>query len=204
MIATGTGTRFLEHPAQRHDKVCVMPADAATEGPPAEATFDIVHGRLALGGLSQSEHTLARLVAALAPGGVLLVEEFDWQSYGPAAADPAASATMNLLKAHLRGCGYDLTLGRRLPGLLRNLGLRGVDADGLVLTLRGTDSPLEPAHRRIADHALGQLREAGLINPVAAKAFQKLMNDPACNVIMPTLMSAWGRRPSPRTKAAQH
>ncbi|MEU0500569.1 hypothetical protein [Nocardia sp. NPDC005998] len=159
-----------------------------------EQTFDFVHGRMLLGGVRRRDRLLARMVTALAPGGALLVEEFDWCTYGPAAPDPAAAATMDIVRAHLRGVGIDPTLGRRLPRLLRDLGLNEVDAEGVVLTLRGATAPLDPAHRQFTSRALERLCTAGLLNPLTVKAFQERVGDPDYDVIAPTLMSVWGRR----------
>ncbi|GAA1912608.1 hypothetical protein [Streptantibioticus ferralitis] len=171
--------------------------DPGAESLPAGPPFDIVHTRLVLGGLRHRDRALAAMVAVLAPHGVLLAEDFDWGSYGPADPDPATRATMNTVKAYLRGCGIDLTFGRRLPTSLRDLGLRDVDAEGLVLTLRGAASPLESGPGPCADPTIDLLRASGLVNAAAAKAVRRRLNDPDHDMIAPTLMSVWGSRPGP-------
>ena len=201
VAVTGTDTDFLDPVARTHPNVRVLRGDAESDELPDGMSFDLVHARLVLGGMRQRERVLEKMAAALAPGGTMLAEDFDWSSYGPAVSDPGASATMKIFMAHIRGFGFDLTLGRRLPCLLRDLGLRDVDADGLTVTLRGASSPLEPAHRELVYQALGRLRGAGLVNPVAAKTFIQRVNDPEYDVIAPTLMSVWGHRPGAATAA---
>jgi trans-aconitate methyltransferase len=56
--------------------------DIETEALP-EAEFDLVHTRLELHHLTQRDQALRRMVAALRPGGWIVVEESDWSSMNP-------------------------------------------------------------------------------------------------------------------------
>jgi trans-aconitate methyltransferase len=46
----------------------------------SDAAFDLIHARLVLSLIPEPEKVLARLVAALKPGGWIIEEEFDSQS----------------------------------------------------------------------------------------------------------------------------
>jgi SAM-dependent methyltransferase len=119
VLATDVDTRFLGALAgpnlevRRHD---------VTADPLPEAAFDLAHARLVLVHLPEREAVLARLVAALKPGGWLLVEEFDPLSMPP---DPALNPTERRLRAWeamyrlMANRGVDVRFGRRLPGQLQ-------------------------------------------------------------------------------------
>jgi trans-aconitate methyltransferase len=74
MLATDIGARWIQGnglsqlQVQRHDVV----AD-----PLAQGEFDFVHARLVLSWLPARDAVVPRLVAALRPGGWLVVEDFD-------------------------------------------------------------------------------------------------------------------------------
>jgi SAM-dependent methyltransferase len=128
VLATDIDTRFLAPLAgpplevQRHD---------ITADPLPEAAFDLVHTRLVLAHLPEREAVLGRLVAALKPGGWLLLEEFDSLSLQADAAHNPVEGWPRAYTAMLRLMterGVDLRLGRLLPGRLRAHGL--VDIDG--------------------------------------------------------------------------
>jgi trans-aconitate methyltransferase len=57
--------------------------------PLPEASFDLIHARLVLVHLPEREKVLARLMAALKPGGWLVDEEFDSSMSPDPAVNPA-------------------------------------------------------------------------------------------------------------------
>jgi SAM-dependent methyltransferase len=116
----------------------VLTHDVVRDPPPGEA-FDLVHTRLLLCHLPEREAVLDGLVAALRPGGWLVVEDFDGLSM-PADRDAnpfeTPLATQAALRAFLSRRGVDLRTGRRLPGMLRARGLADVHAEGRVFMVR--------------------------------------------------------------------
>jgi hypothetical protein len=147
--------------------------------------------------LPRREEALARMVAALKPGGWLLAEEFDALSMP---ADPGRfpgerafrleAAQQRLMRAR----GADTAYGRRLPERLEAHGLLEVDAEGRVFMWRGGS-----AGARIKRANYLQLREAILAaGDLSAEAFDEelgALEDPGTRVPSPVLWSAWGRRP---------
>src|SRR4051794_27640214 len=116
VVATDIDTRFIDeieapnYESRRHD---IM--NEALE----ENAFDVVHCRLVLEHLPAADVALAKMIAALKPGGMLLVEEFDHVSFLPApkAASDATAAWQAFLAAFAAIAetrGLDLTYGRRL------------------------------------------------------------------------------------------
>src|SRR6266542_3071789 len=140
VLATDIDTRFvgeLSYPnldVQRHD--------ITTDDVP-ESEFDLVHARLLLEHLPGHALALSKLVAALKPGGWLLVEDFDHLTCGGADASgnleqsrvyqAAWAADLKYMDAH----GIRLDFGRRLFQMLRDQGLAHIEAEGRVLMSAG-------------------------------------------------------------------
>ena len=169
--------------------------DLARE-PLPEATFDLIHARLVLLRFPEREALLARLVAALKPGGWLVDEEFD-TALSP---DPYLGPGEVLQKTYLAtervmdGKGVDRTFGRRLFGLLRAHGLESVGAEGQA-SMWSWRSPGAPVLRRIFEQLRGEIVAGG---HVSAKEFEQdvaAFDDPAFFMPSPLLWTVWGRRP---------
>jgi SAM-dependent methyltransferase len=102
VLATDLNTRYL--PAGRGYEV--LRHDIVTEAVP-EGPWDLIHARLVLLHLPQRREVLHRLAAALAPGGALLVEDFD-TSWNTVVAAPTPEDAV-LVEAY-----YDLLVERLL------------------------------------------------------------------------------------------
>jgi SAM-dependent methyltransferase len=139
VVATDIDARFIEQinapnlEARRHDII---------NDPLEENAFDVVHCRLVLEHLPAADVALSKMIAALKPGGALLVEEFDHVSFLPAPdASPDAQAAWHGFLAAFAAIAetrcLDLTYGRRLRPLLEARGLRDVMAHGVTTYERG-------------------------------------------------------------------
>jgi SAM-dependent methyltransferase len=110
------------------DNVTVRQGDVRTIDLP-EAHYDLIHTRLLLLHLAERELVLDRLVAALKPGGVLVVSDWDatrrdWLLHAPSeAAAEAFDAFQTGLLAELENHGADLGWARRAPLAMRAAGL---------------------------------------------------------------------------------
>lgn len=100
--------------------------------------FDLVHARLTLAEAPDPDRALRSMIRALRPGGRLLVEEADLELQ-PLLCPEESGAEQQLanrlrlgLRHRLARDGVDLAHGRRLPRLLREAGLRRVEADVYV------------------------------------------------------------------------
>ena len=190
VVAVDLDPRFLT--ALAAPTVEVHAADV-TAGTLPGGGYDVAHARLLLGHLPDPAAVLATLAGGLRPGGALLVEEYDWASYGPAFPSPAAERTIAAFTRVLVEGGFDPGLGRRLPTLLRRLGLSGVDAVGRVLTLRGAGSPTASVHRQTFAALVPKVLAAGLLTQDDLAAFAARMADPDFDALTPTMVSVWGR-----------
>ena len=125
VLSTDIDTRFLDEitapnvEVRRHD----IAVDAIPEG-----AFDLVAVRLLLIHVPARDVVLGRLVAALKPGGRILIEEYD---LFPAAASPEPSwaALSELAIPALRAGGSDYAWARSMPARLAAAGLEDIKAD---------------------------------------------------------------------------
>lgn len=137
VLVTDIDTRFLE--PLEHAGIEVRRHNIITD-PPLETAFDLVYTRLVLMHLPQREQALARMTAALKPGGWLVVEEYDTASMEP---DSVASPGEVFLKAHramlkfFDDGGVDRRYGRKLFASLRAHGLSQVSAEAQVFMFKG-------------------------------------------------------------------
>jgi SAM-dependent methyltransferase len=170
--------------------------DVGTEPPPG-GSFDLVHARLLLVHVPRRAEALAAMVAALRPGGRLLLEEADPALQPLACPDEAGPAERlaNKLKHDFRALmaerGVDLAYGRTLPRLLRAAGLTGIAADAYFPVTGPACARLE---RATVEQVRGRLTAAGLATD--AEIDEHLANLDAGRVDVATspMISAWGVR----------
>jgi len=171
--------------------------DVGAEPPPA-GYFDLVHARLVLVHVAQRAQALASMVAALKPGGWLLLEEADPGLQPLVCPDEfgAEQELANKLKHGFRTLlaqrGVDLTYGRTLPRLLRGAGLSGVESDGYFPMGGSACAELERT-------TVEQIRDALITSGIATEAEleQHLLNVGTGRLDLATspMVSAWGRKP---------
>jgi SAM-dependent methyltransferase len=194
VLATDVDPRFLAPLAgpalevRRHD---------ITTDPLPDGAFDLAHARLVLGHLPGREAALDRMVAALRPGGWLLLEEFDSLSMP---ADPALNPAERRLRLQgamyrvMTARGVDLRLGRLLPGRLRARGLADVGAEGRVLLWQGGGAGGALLRANFAQLRAPITAEAGLTAEEFDRELAQL-DDPDLLLPAPVLWAVWGRRP---------
>ena len=159
--------------------------------------FDLVHCRLLLLHLADPMAALQKLADSVAPGGVLLVEEWDYATTHAYQPDHPLTATVNRVNEALFGLtlsmGINVWLGRDLPDMVEATGLREVDHLGSLRITRGTQEPT----MQKASAAL--LRPALVGQKLAADTevddWFRALSDPTFRMIDYTTISVWGHRP---------
>lgn len=132
VLVTDIDLSWLDGPGA--DDLEIRRHDVGTEPPPA-ADLDLVHARLLLTHVPQRDRALASMIAALRPGGRLLVEEADpglQPLLCPEDRTPEEQLANRLrrgFRSLLAGREADLAYGRTLPRRLREHGLTEVGAD---------------------------------------------------------------------------
>ncbi len=191
VVATDTDTRFLDAlgapgvEARRHDIV----ADPIEAG-----AYDLVHTRLLLEHLPDSDIALDHMIEALKPGGRLVLEEFDHVSFLPdPESSPQAQATWQAwtdaftLLAQSRG--LDLAYGRRMATLLRRRGLEEVTCEGRTIVERG-GVPGRDLLRLSMLSLRHALTATGAIDDRGVDALAALLDDPAFTWTSQIMVSA--------------
>ena len=157
-----------------------------------------MHARLVLTHVPERDRALASMVAALRPGGWLVLEEADPglqpllcpDEYGP--AQQLANRLRRGFRTLMAGRDADLAYGRTLPRRLREYGLVDVGADAYFPITARACTTLEVATvEQIREHLVeGGIATADEIDQhlenVAAGRVPDLATSP--------MVSAWGRR----------
>lgn len=193
VVATDIDTSWLDLDAG-YD---VVRHDVTTEPPPG-GPFDVVHARLLLVHLPDRARVLATLVASLAPGGTLLVEDADpaLQPLACLVEDSPEAALANRVRQGFRALlaesGADLAFGRTLLTRLRDAGL--VDVRAEVFAPYGG-----PALRTLETATLGHIRrrlvEAGRATDEEIDGLVAHLRSGGLDLTPAPLVSAWGRLP---------
>lgn len=194
VVATDLETDFLESQAAGHPGLEVLRHDITAQDLPGG--FDLVHARWLVEWLPDKRLALARMTAALRPGGILLIEEPDFVTiYG--AGEPAAVRNVVIAAmSHLESiCPVELEYGRRAMDDLTAVGLADVRAEGRCPIVRG-GSPLAADFLGLT---LEKLRDPVLASgAVTTEEFAEAMaalRDPGTTIVAPMTVAAWGRRP---------
>jgi SAM-dependent methyltransferase len=176
----------------------VLEHDVAADPPPA-GPFDLVHARLVLVHVPQRDGALANMVAALRPGGMLVLEDADpalqplscLEETGP--AQVLANRVRRGFRTLLADRGVDLAYGRSLPRRLREAGLTDVAADAAFPVS-------DPAcnHLELATVALirDELVQHGIVTEAEIDRHLVAVAAGLLDLTQPPMITAWGRKPS--------
>ncbi len=189
VLATDVYTKFLD--AIELPNVEVRQHDILA-GEPLEPEFDLVYARLVVEHLGAP--ALRRMVEAVRPGGLLLLEDYDWGAVALQPPHEDYEKAFEAVLALMGESGYDPSFGRRLIAELDAAGLEGVEAEGRVRLVRG-GTP-ETAFFRLSLESLHEmLVERGLLSEKEIATALAGTDDPSMTGLTPILVSAWGRRP---------
>lgn len=197
VVATDLDTRFVEEQpnleVRTHD---------ITTGAPEDAAFDLVHARAVLEHVKERETALANVLAAVRPGGWVLLEDIDCAGpMAPALARytypsehaPVIEHLLRAGEAAFAFVGASAGFGAQLVGALQAAGFEqvGGEVHGAIVSggseqwARGTAEQLRP-----------HLVATGAITDDEIARFLDISTDPTVHYTPPAMASAWGRRPS--------
>lgn len=201
LLVTDVDVRFLED--LRSDRVEVRCHDIRTD-PLEEGAFDLVHARTVLEHIAERDQVLPRLVRALRPGGVLLVEDAHLGGEATAALEPGVvpsemgpllTKVHHVFAAGFRSVGADPWLGIRLHVSLLEAGLEDVDAEVSCRLIRG-GGERSGFYDLTYEQAGPRMVSAGLLTSDELERVRAFVRDPASCWMSLALVSAWGRRPA--------
>jgi SAM-dependent methyltransferase len=194
VVATDTDPSHIPH----HPRLTAWQHDIVTD--PIEGTFDIIHARLVLAHLPQRRQVLAKLVEALDPGGVLVVDEFasgGWERCVLDAPDLAEAQRLfdayhsALVTVMERDGTTDTGWGRSVHRAMHEAGLTDVDTELWARSYRGGEPGCLLPHT-----AAAQLRPRLLAAGMPAgdiDAFRGLLRDPGLVIHAGVAISTAGR-----------
>jgi ubiquinone/menaquinone biosynthesis C-methylase UbiE len=191
VLATDLDTRFFDRLAS--DVVEVRRADVLADELPENA-FDVVHTRLVLEHLPARDAALDRMVRALKPGGWLVVEDYDWTSFGFDPDGEVETRAANAVVALMTQAGFDAAFGRRVVSALAARGLEDVAGEGRALVI-------DSGHPGSAFFTLSfaQLApatvQAGLLTDDEVTTMRARLQAGDWHIFTPTMVAAIGRKP---------
>jgi SAM-dependent methyltransferase len=168
--------------------------DLLADPPPAE-DLDLVHSRLVLLHLPLRREAVGRMAGALRPGGALLLGDVDFADHSPLGEpEPAWGRMWDGFREAAVGAGWDLEIGRSLPGMLEEAGLERVESLRM-----GGDVAGGSLRCRLQRATLERLRPVilatGRCDASDLDAAGAMLLDPARAFRAPEIWAAWGRRP---------
>jgi SAM-dependent methyltransferase len=158
------------------------------------AAFDLVHERSVLSWLGEGD-ALDRLVAAVAPGGWILVEDFDWATFGSADGSATVAKAYEAVIGLLESVGYQRHYGRTLLRRLERAGLEDTASEARSHVLRGGSAGTAFDRHSMLAHR-DALLGSGALRDAELEETLRFLEDPGSLVLTPVLFAAWGRKPS--------
>jgi SAM-dependent methyltransferase len=199
VVATDLDTRFLDDLPR--PPVEVVRHDVASD-PVEQDAFDLVHARAVLEYVPSRGEAVTRLVKALRPGGVLVLEDVVFggalsqaseKIVSPPSKAAAFSRVLQATAAGFRAVGADPEFGLELPAVLAAAGLRDVNAELTSRLIHGGSE--ESAFYALTGQELGpRLVVAGLLTPDDHAEVLAMVQDPASRWLSLGMVTAWGWR----------
>ena len=200
-VDAGLGAQALAmlHDAGHHH--CDFAAtDLTTDEPLPGGGFDLVYARLLLYHLPERVDVLRRLWDAVAPGGHLLIQDYDLDSVSVLPPLDSVAEFRRVAVAAFECAGCDVHVGRRLPQLFDHAGIGGpdgTDVAGLLEPLSSAQRMITAVHTSLLDTALRH----GLTTPERSAAWTAefagdVERHPDAPTLWPLLIGAWKRKPA--------
>jgi trans-aconitate methyltransferase len=195
----GMALEMLHGDGYRH---CAFHAQDLTAGEPIPgAPYDLVYARLLLFHLPQRVDVLARLWEAVAPGGHLLVQDFDLRGTSSLPQLDSVADGLRLVTGAFGAASADVSAGARLPELFAQAGVGtpdSTDVAGHLMPLAAASAQLEQVVRSVLPTAVAH----GITTEDQAEALLASMDRDVCRfpdlpTLMPLLIGAWKRKGQP-------
>ena len=186
-FATGRGLSGVE----------IITADARRTGLPS-GSFDLVHARTLLVNVPEPARVVAEMARLTRPGGWVMSMEPDSEYAMCYPPHPAFTRLCEIFPLVFGRNGADHTIGRRVPELLRQVGLEDVGVEARV-QMYPPGNTRRTNRLELVRSMRPQILEMGLIGEAeldeldaAARAH---LDDPHTVAVFGLLFLAWGRKP---------
>jgi SAM-dependent methyltransferase len=163
--------------------------------PLEQGVYDLATARLLLEHLPDREAVLERIIQSVKPGGWLLIEDFDFRTWGLSFPQVELNAKFGTAGAALFAmAGADTSYGTKLPAALAKAGLDELGNEGRLFATRGGPE-MEGVLlllQQLKDLLIGSdLMTAGEIDDV----IKQVATPGESFFYWPIMMAAWGRKP---------
>ena len=158
--------------------------------------YDLIHARAVMEHLANPERALADMVAALRPGGVLLLESSDFSTFGPANPEHESlfERVWQGLGAVLLERGFHTDCGRRLLWRMPAAGLEAIDFHAQLVPWGGGGVLTDFYAGTFERLAMG-LRESDKALADDVARLLTLLHNPSFRALSHTTCAVSGRRP---------
>jgi SAM-dependent methyltransferase len=181
-----------------HRQCAFVPLDITAGDPIPSAPFDLVYARLLLFHLPDRVAVLRRLWDAVAPGGHLLIQDYDLRSIGALPTLDCVEELRRVLIEAFSAAGCDVQAGPRLPELFAQAGIGapdGTDVSGRLVPLGEAQAMFTAVYRSILPTALAHgittdQRATATMTEIARAADRC----PDRSTLWPLLVGAWKRK----------
>lgn len=183
-----------------HSQCAFVRADLEAGDPIPGAPYQLVYARLLLFHVDDPAAVLRHLWEAVAPGGVLLVHDYDLRTADVLPGLETVERWKRVVLGAFAGAGRDIHTGHRLPGLFADAGIGapdGTDVGGRLVPLRDAGGMFAAVHRSLLPVAIS-------LGLTTEEASERWLEDFTRDVrergnhsaLWPLLIGAWKRRPA--------
>jgi SAM-dependent methyltransferase len=193
VVAIDIDTRFVEQFAGPNGtgEIEVRRVDIRTDDLP-QAEFDLVHARLVLEHLTDRRQILQRLAATLRQGGWIVIEDYDWTSFGFEGTDPKLDRVPEAILAFMQKAGFEPRYGRLVVGDIEAAGLTDVRGEGRARVISSSDRGFD-FFRLSFESVRDAVVDAGMLSAEDAEAATARFGEDM-RVFTPVMMAGIGRR----------
>jgi trans-aconitate methyltransferase len=186
---------------QGHRHCAFQAHDLTADQPVPGGPFDLVYARLLLFHLPERVAVLARLWDAVAPGGHLVVQDYDLRTVSVLPALASVDEVGRVIIGSFVAAGADVSAGARLAELFAQAGIGapdGTDVSGRIEPIGGGRRMLEAVFRSLLPIALAQ----GVTTEDAAAATLAALDADATRfadrpLLWPLMIGAWAQKARP-------
>jgi SAM-dependent methyltransferase len=181
------------HPQRRFEA-----DDVTADTPIPGAPFDLVYARLLLYHLPQRVAVLERLWDAVAPGGHLVVQDYDVRTLAVLPALDSVDELHAVMMDAFTAAGCDVHIGTRLPDLFGQAGVGhpdGTDVAGRLEPLATGRAILERTFRSLVPTAVAHgIASEAQTAAILAALDRDAARFPDRSVLWPLMVGAWKRK----------
>jgi trans-aconitate methyltransferase len=185
--------------AQGHGQCRFEQVDLTADRALTHGRFDLVYARLLLYHLPERVAVLRRLWDAVAPGGHLVIQDYDVRTVDVMPELETVEEFKRVVLAAFSAAGCDVYVGSRLPQLFADAGIGapdGTDVAGRLEPLADAQRLLNGVHSGILSaaiaHGVTSEQSAAQWRAQFARDVERFPDRPA---LWPLLIGAWKRKP---------